>query len=101
LSSGRINVNTASAEVLQLIPGIDENNARIIVEQREQAPYRSLNEVPVPPPVMPQLQRYGTVRSRTFAVEVTAEGSHRKFYGVLGCNNPRDIQILSFYWKEM
>lgn len=100
LSSGRINVNTASADVLQLIPGIDESVVRIILDQREQAPYRSLNEVPVPGAVMPQLQRYGDVRSRTFAVEVTAEGSNRKFYGILGCNNPRDIQILSFYWKD-
>jgi general secretion pathway protein K len=100
MSSGRINVNTASADVLQLIPGVDESVAGIIVEQRQQAPYRTLNEVPVPPPVMPQLQRYGDVRSRTFSVEVAAEGSSRKFYGILGCNNPRDIQILSFYWKD-
>lgn len=100
-SSGRINVNTASADVLQLIPGIDENMARIIVEQREQSPYHSLNEVPVPPQIMPQLQRYADVRSRTFAVEVTIAGSNRKFYGILACSNPRDIRLLSFYWKDM
>jgi general secretion pathway protein K len=100
-SAGRINVNTASAEVLQLIPGIDESIAAVIVQQRDLAPYHSLNEVPVPPQLMPQLQRYGDVRSRTFEVQVTVEGSHRKFYAIVGRNNPRDIPVLSFYWKDL
>jgi general secretion pathway protein K len=101
LSSGKININTASAEVLQLIPGIDENMAGIIVQQRDQAPYRTVNEVPVPPQIMPQLQRFCDVRSRTFEVEIKVEGSHRVFHGVLGRNSPRDIQLLSFYWKDL
>jgi general secretion pathway protein K len=100
-SSGRINVNTASAEVLQMIPGIDENIAGIVVQQRDQAPYRSVNEVPVPPQAMPQLQRWGDVRSQTFEVEVMVQGSHRRFYAVLKRNNPRDIQVISFYWKDL
>jgi general secretion pathway protein K len=100
ISSGRINVNTASAEVLQLIPGIDENVAGIIVQQRAQGAYHSLNEVPVPPQVMGQLQRYADVRSQTFQVEVKVAGSNRRFYAILGRNTPRDIQILSFYWRD-
>ena len=101
-SSGRINVNTASAEVLQLIPGIDENMAGIIVQQRDQAPFHSLNEVPVPQQLRPQLNSYcdPQCQSRTFSVEVDVEGSNRRFYAILGRNNPRDIQVLSFYWKE-
>jgi general secretion pathway protein K len=100
-SSGRINLNTASADVLQLIPGVDENIAEIIVQQREQAPYHTVNELQVPPQILPQLQRLGDVRSQTFEVEVTVEGANRKFYAVLKRNNPRDIQVLSFYWKDL
>jgi general secretion pathway protein K len=100
LSSGKINVNTASAEVLQLIPGIDENMAQSIVGQREQAPYHSLNEMPVPPQIMQQLQRFGTVRSSTWKVEVTVEGANRKFYAIVRSNSPRDIPILVFYWED-
>ena len=101
LSSGRINVNTASATVLQLIPGVDENTASAIIQQRDQAPFQSLNEVPVPPQIMPQLQRYGTVRGSTWAVEVTVEGASRKFYAVVRTNSPRDVPILVFYWKDV
>ncbi len=100
ISAGRINVNTASAEVLQLIPGFDENDAANIIRQRELAPYPSLNDVPVPPPKMAQLQRFGAVRSSTWEVEVTVEGSPRKFYAIVRTNSPRDVPILIFYWKD-
>jgi hypothetical protein len=47
------------------------------------------------------LSRYADTRSRTFAVEIDAQihGSRRLFHAVLGRNNPRDIQVLSFYWE--
>jgi len=34
MSSGRININTASATVLQMIPGVDENTANEIIKFR-------------------------------------------------------------------
>jgi len=45
--------------------------------------------------------RYCTVRSSTFEVKVEAEiaGYKRTFHGILGRNNPRDVQVLGFYWK--
>lgn len=101
ISSGRINVNTASPEVLQLIPGFDENTANGILQQREQAPYPSLNDVNVPQQLRAALNQYATTRSSTWKVEVTVEGSPRKFYAVLRTNSPRDIPILIFYWKDM
>jgi hypothetical protein len=101
MSSGKINVNTASAEVLQLIPGIDQTMAADIIQQREQAPFHSLREVPVPQQIRPQLDRFGDVRSRTFEVQVTVPGSRRDFFAIVGRGNgPRDVQILSFYWKD-
>ncbi len=36
--SGLINVNTTSKEVLQLLPGMDENKAQAIIERREATP---------------------------------------------------------------
>ncbi len=115
LSSGKINVNTASAEVLQCIPGLTPEMAQAIVGARSgepdpmgmTGPYRSiqdLHRVPeIPIPVLGALQQFCDVRSRTFEVHVNAQvgGYHRHFIGILGRGtNPKDIQILSFYWID-
>jgi hypothetical protein len=41
------------------------------------------------------------VRSRTFEVQVDASvgGYQRTFYAIVGRNSPRDLPVLSFYWK--
>jgi general secretion pathway protein K len=114
LSNGKININTASAEVLQVIPGITPEAAQAIVGAREGeddgsglfGPYRNLGEVRRVPevslPMLGALQQFGTVRSSTFEVHVDAQiaGYHRHFVGIIGRNNPRDVQILSFYWTN-
>lgn len=113
LSSGRININTASAQTLQIIPLVDENAAAQIIQQRsgpdgvdgteDDLPFRNPGEAgtAINPGVAQQLQQYGDVRSRTFEVLVTAElGDYRRnFHAIIGRNSPRDVQILSFYWK--
>jgi type II secretory pathway component PulK len=115
LSDGKINLNTASAEVLQLIPGVDPMIAEAIVSGRAGepdfanpgmlGPYRSVNEVSrmpnIPPEIVRQLSQFCDTRSRTFQVQVDADvgGYKRTFFAVLGRNNQRDVQILSFYWK--
>jgi general secretion pathway protein K len=115
LSDGKININTASAEVLQLIPGVEPIIAEAIVSGRAGeadfsapgmlGPYRSVNEVSrmpnVPPEIVRQLSQFCDTRSKTFQVQVDADvgGYKRTFFAVLGRNNPRDVQILSFYWK--
>jgi hypothetical protein len=47
------------------------------------------------------LNQFCDTRSRTFQVQVDADvgGYKRTFYAVLGRNGPRDVQILTFYWK--
>ncbi len=112
ISSGRININTASASVLQAIPMIDQNIAAEILRMRagpdgvdgtmDDTPLRNAGELVNVIPSMQivgQLQRYCDVRSRTFEVRVDAEisGYTRHFVAILGRNSPRDIQILSFY----
>ena len=113
VSDGRINLNTASAAVLQLIPGIDAMAAEAIVGAREgeddgsglTGPYRNVGDVRRVPNLAPgltaQLQQFCEVRSMTFEVTVDAEvnGYKRQFVALLRRNNPRDIQILNFYWK--
>jgi general secretion pathway protein K len=114
LSGGKININTASADVLQCIPGIDKMIAEAIVGGRSGeadnsglvGPYRSVAEVArvpeVPRPLIGVIGQYCVVRSSVFEVTVDAEmsGYHRTFVAVLGRVNPRDVQVLSFHWKD-
>ena len=115
ISDGRININTASAEVLQLLPGVDPVVAEAIVSGRAGeadpsnpgllGPYQNVGQVArmpnIPPQIVQQLGQFCDTRSKTFQVQVDADvgGYKRTFYAVLGRNNQRDVQILSFYWK--
>jgi general secretion pathway protein K len=111
ISGGKININTARAEVLQLIPGIvDPKVAEAIVagHQGEDdgshliGPYKNVSEVSrvpeVPRGLIGQLSQYCDVHSWVFQVDVDAEvaGYHRKFTALLARNSPRDIQVLKF-----
>ena len=100
-----LNINTAPSEVLQLIPGVDENIAGAIIERRNEAPFININDVDVPvlnPQIRGQIQRLCGVKSRTFEVVVRAEinGYSRYFVSVVGRNTPRDCPMLTFSWKE-
>jgi general secretion pathway protein K len=116
ISLGVININTASAQVLQLIPGIDPSLAQAIVTTRagldgvegteDDVPFRSagdLMHVPGMPPGILQLATgMFTTRSVTFEVLVDARiGQYRRQYvGVLRRNSAlaaRDVQVLLFH----
>lgn len=116
VSNPRININTADARVLMLIPGMDENLAQGIVTARsgpdgvpgnaDDMPFRNMMDVGglVPgmdPAMVQQIARYCDTRSATFQVDVTATvGDLRRHYiALLRRNNPQDVQILQFYWK--
>jgi len=114
ISSGRININTASFMTLQMIPGVDENIASEIIRLRsgpdgadgteDDTPFRNAGELVnagLSRQVVQQLSRFCDVRSRTFEVQVDVEiGSYkRQFFAILGRNSNRDVQVLSFYWK--
>jgi len=114
LSDGKININTASAEVLQLIPLVTPEAAEGIVAARAgesdgsglSGPYFNLGQVRRVPevslPMLGAIQQFCDVRSKTFEVHVKASSSgySRDFVGILGRNTQRDIQILSFYWTN-
>jgi len=115
ISDGRININTASATALQMIPGIDENTAQGIITTRagldgvdgteDDLPFRSAGELINVPglnrQVVGQLGRYFNVRSSTFEVQVDAEIDQykKRFVALLRRNNPRDVQVLYMYSK--
>jgi len=110
ISTGRININTASATVLQTIPGVDAAIADQIIRVRSgpdgqnDTPFMNVSELATVVPnvgAAAMFNRYCTVRSSTFEVQVDAQigSSKQTFYAILGRNNQRDIQILSFYWK--
>ncbi|HEV2455517.1 MAG TPA: hypothetical protein VGY98_14730 [Verrucomicrobiae bacterium] len=113
-SDGRININTADANTLQLIPGVDPATAADIIKTRsgpdgvdgtsDDTPYHSAGEIQragVSPEVVQGAGAYCDVRSRTFRVEVTAHylTSTRKYVGIVWRNNPQDIQVVEFYWE--
>lgn len=114
MSSGRLNINTCSAEALQLIPGVDEITAQALVAARAgqndgtglTGPF--LNTQPqylwtrVPGlnlDIARRIQQFADVRSRTFQCEITATvgPSTRTFYATIVRNNPRDLQVVNFY----
>lgn len=114
ISSGRININTAGVNVLQMIPGVDQATAENIIKMRagpdgvegteDDVPYRNvsqLNSAGISPQVASQLGNLCTVRSLTFEVHVTAQiGDYqREYIAVLYRNSGTDVQVVSFYWK--
>ncbi len=114
ISTGRININTADRIVLQSIPGVDEAIADQIIKIRsgpdgtdgtdDDTPFANVGELAsagLPQTAAPSMQRYCTVRSSTFQVEIDAQigSSKQTYYAILGRNNQRDIQILGFHPK--
>lgn len=106
ISSGRVNVNTAPAHVLQMIPGIDELTAMEIVSLRsgpdgipatmDDSAYASPSMLPVLPDVMQLASRFLTVRSLHFMVEVEVyiNGITRNYEALLRRESPEKIDIL-------
>lgn len=114
ISSGRININTAPASVLQVLPMMDERIAGEIIRLRagpdgadgteDDIPLRNVGEVVnagVPPQVVQQMGQLFDVRSRTFEVHIVAQiGTYtRRFVAVLGRRDQRNIETLSFRAK--
>ena len=81
-SSGQININTANAYVLQMIPGVDGNIATNIMEYREgvnndatDPSFKSVNQLGaagISQAVVQQMTPYCGVMSYTWQVNITA-----------------------------
>ena len=113
ISSGLINVNTADANVLQMIPGVDAAAADNIIKLRngpdgvegteDDIPFRDPNAALQGAGVNnPQAAQLCTVHSYTFEVHITAKIGGlppRDYTAIIFRRNANDISVLSFYWK--
>ncbi len=117
--SGRfININTASAEVMQLIPDVDANLASAIITTRngpdgapgdeDDMPFRSIGELANVPGMTPQIaqlfSRYFSTRSSTFEVQVecSIDAVKRTYHAVLrrtGGGPGGGIVTCFMYWE--
>jgi hypothetical protein len=109
-STGKININTADKNVLQMIPGVNAALADAIVKQRagpdgvdgteDDTPFQNVNQLAAITGLNPQ--QFGTlcdVHSFTYEVHVTAQlGDYKREYvAILARTSGTDIQVLSFY----
>ena len=109
MSTGYININTASDKVLQLIPGIDAALAISILRVRagpdgvdgtgDDTPFRNVAELATigfGRETIERVRRLLSVKSATFAVEVEAEleGRKRRMHAVLHRSSATDVKIL-------
>mgnify|MGYP001609927209 FL=1 len=75
-------------------------------ECRNTQPFRNVGEgllcAGLNQQVVGQIQRYFTVRSATFEAKITVQvgAMKRDYTALIRRNNPRDIQVLSFHWKQ-
>jgi len=115
VSSGKININTADANVLQLIPGVDANIAAAIIQQRagpdgtdgteDDTPIQNavgaLQTAGLNPANAGQAANLLTTRSSAYEVHVTARigDAKREFTAILFRTAGTDIQVAGFYWK--
>lgn len=114
-SDGRININTADANVLQLIPGVDEATAELIIKTRagpdgvegdeDDTPFVSPGDVQragVNAEAAQNINAYCDVHSRTFQVLVTAHygNATRVYTAIVWRNTPTDIRVVGFYWVQ-
>ncbi|MEN9572993.1 MAG: hypothetical protein RL514_848 [Verrucomicrobiota bacterium] len=114
-SSGRVNVNTASALVLQVALGVDVATAQAIIARRagldgqegteDDLPFRQPGELSsvagIPPQLAAAVQQRFAVFSATFEVEVEVDigGQKRTLVGLIYRASPREVRTLYTHWK--
>ena len=115
ISSGRININTAGLNVLQMIPGVNADIAANLIKLRagpdgedgteDDTPFQNaagaLQNAGLDPGQASQDGNLVTTRSSVFEVHVTAQigVQQREYIALLLRNSPTDIEVVSFYWK--
>jgi DNA uptake protein ComE-like DNA-binding protein len=113
-SLGKININTADANVLQLLPGVDSTVAASILKFRagpdgsegteDDTPFQNVNQLAaagIDPAVAAQAARLCDVRSTTFKVTVTAQiGKYSRDFHAILFRTGNNVQVVSFYWDN-
>lgn len=114
-SDGKININTADANVLQLLPGVDDATAQDIIKARagpdgvegtaDDTPFLSTGDIQragINQQASQSVGAFGDVHSRTFEVQVTAHYANisREYIAIVWRNSPQDIRVVGFHWKQ-
>jgi general secretion pathway protein K len=110
-----VNINTASAEVLQLIPGLPPDMAQAIARERngpdgqagteDDLPYINVGEAlqvaGADPAMAGAMRNMLTVQSRVFEITVDAQiGNYkRRFVALVNRQSAKEITTLYFTWK--
>ncbi len=112
-SDGRININTADANVLQLIPGVDEATAEDIIKTRagpdgaegtaDDTPFQNTGDIQragINREAMQNIGSFCDVHSHTFEIHVTAHylNFSREYIAIVWRNSPTDIRVVGFHW---
>jgi type II secretory pathway component PulK len=113
ISSGGINILTASESQLRVLPGVDDTIAGQIVQLRQETgengsglaynqPVDLLANTTLGNGPAQQVARYCTFRSSTFELTVVVQVgmSERTYFALVRRNTPKDIPILSMRWEE-
>ncbi len=113
-STGQININTADANTLQIIPGVDTNTVAAILQYRagpsgdatgpDATPFQNVGQLSaagISPAAAQAISRYCTTSSSTFKVIVTATIAQdtRTFYAILFQAGAK-VEVVDFYWDE-
>jgi general secretion pathway protein K len=112
ISSGLVNINTASATTLRML-GLDEGSANKIISLRagpdgvdgteDDVPFANTGEIinaGLPNGIAQQFMSFLTVRSSTFEVRIDAKvGQSRRTYFATIHRDARTSQILNMHWE--
>lgn len=110
LSGPTANINTTSAQVLQMVPGVDENIAMAIIQERDgiNGPFKAIAELYQRVPGLPidptLLGRFFGVRSFVFKAKITAKiaGASRTYVAMIARTSQgarvQNTSVLNYYW---
>ncbi len=104
-TDGKLNLNTASKEVLLSIPGITEEGVKSIVGIRSNQPFQNVEDFENISLLSKQAKqfiiRWATVRSNLFRIVVSARANQAKNYKQIIAIVDRSYQpIKIIYWRE-
>jgi type II secretory pathway component PulK len=112
-SSGKLNINFATRDELMMLPLVDASIADQILERTQNenlsttgnfawsSPTELLASTSLGNQGAGLVANYCTFRSSIFTitVDVHVGQSQRTYYAIVQRNSPRDIPIISFWWK--
>ena len=109
--SGKVNLLTASSEVLQCIPGLGDSSGnssavQAVIQARDDLPPartvgQLLQNAGIPPQDQSQVQNYVGVMGNTYAIHVTATiGQFSHTYTAIVYRNGPDVHCVSFYRSD-